>query len=157
MVKDYVQEYKDLIDSIGKVFNKKIVEKKDYEIIDLGKPHEPIDLKVGCSAVYTFIYDDIFLKIGMVGRASKARYRSQHYNSGGNTSTLAKSIENDDMINVVKASKLKTGDWIKKNARRIDILIKKDNDKLFLTKLIEAAMHYKYNPKFEDKDDRKKS
>ncbi|GEM_PF-5297747 len=40
------------------------------------------------------------------------------------------------------------GNWIKKNCRRIDILLDADLG-IFTLELIEATLHYKYEPKYE--------
>jgi hypothetical protein len=40
------------------------------------------------------------------------------------------------------------GDWIKNNCRRVDILLDWDLG-IFSLELIEAALHYKYEPVYE--------
>ncbi|MEV6689536.1 hypothetical protein AB0N28_30125, partial [Streptomyces sp. NPDC051130] len=40
------------------------------------------------------------------------------------------------------------GDWIKSNCRRVDIILDSDLG-IFTLELIEAALHYKYEPIYE--------
>ena len=40
------------------------------------------------------------------------------------------------------------GEWIKKNTRRIDVLIDASLG-IFTLELIEAAFHYRYEPRYE--------
>ena len=102
-------------------------------------------------AVYTFNYKGNFLKIGKAGPKSKARFVSQHYNSKSAASTLAASILSDIDMKYQGITAENVGDWIKCNCRRIDILIPADMG-IFTLELIEAALHYKYEPKYEGFD-----
>ncbi|MDQ6577004.1 MAG: hypothetical protein Q5546_08645, partial [Haemophilus parahaemolyticus] len=94
-------------------------------------------------------YKDTYLKIGKVGAKSKARYTSQHYLPNSSISNLAKSILKDESFSNVHAiTEKNVGEWIKDNCQRINILIDKELGHFALS-LIEAMLHYKYQPKYE--------
>ncbi|NLI65069.1 MAG: hypothetical protein GX367_10085 [Bacteroidales bacterium] len=118
------------------------------EIIDRGKPHKPEPLPAGKMGVYLFLYDDVFLKIGKAGPKSNARFYSQHYNPKSARSTLAASILSDKSNIAGTITESNIGDWIKENCHRIDILLDADVG-IFALELIEAALHYKYEPIYE--------
>ncbi len=118
------------------------------EIIDRGKPHKPEPLPDGKMGVYLFLYDDVFLKIGKAGPKSNARFYSQHYNPKSARSTLAASILSDKSNIAGTITESNIGDWIKENCHRIDILLDADVG-IFALELIEAALHYKYEPIYE--------
>lgn len=88
---DYVTEYDRIIQEVSTVL-KKPINRSQYEIIDRGVPHKPGSLKKGMMGVYTFIFQDQFLKIGIVGANSNPRFLSQHYNPKSAASTLAASL-----------------------------------------------------------------
>ncbi len=98
--------------------------------------------------VYTFWYEGKFLKIGKVGPSSNARFLSHHYNPRSVRSTLAASILSDGNMQNKGINEINVGDWIKNNCRRIDILLDTDLG-IFGLELIEAALHYKYEPIYE--------
>jgi len=133
-----------MIENVSKVLGRKLTQGKEFEIED--GAHQPKRLPEGYAAVYAFIHKDRFLKIGKVGRKSGARYTSQHYNPNANGSTLAKSLCEDKNI-----SEGDVREWILKNTRRIDILVKCGNseDYKWTTTLIEAILQYQYRPKYE--------
>jgi len=108
----------------------------------------PSSLPNGKMAVYIFIHNNEFLKIGKTGLKSAARFTSQHYNPKSAPSTLAKAILNDERFTNLNISEGDIGTWIEQNCRRIDILI---NEALgvFALNLIESALHYRYEPKYE--------
>ena len=124
----------------------------DYDkinIIDRGQPHSaPHSLPKGKMAVYTFVYQGVFLKIGRVGLNSNARYTSHHYNPKSAMSNLAKSILLDVEMRDKGINEDNVGEWIKQNCRRIDIEIDADLG-IFTLEFIEAVLHYKYMPKYE--------
>ncbi len=130
------------------------IEDRENEIEhkDHGCPHKPESLEKGKMAIYIFIHNEIFLKIGKVGEKSKARFLSQHYGTTRSNSNLAKSILNNEKM--VKRYSLDTkkniGEWIMENTQRIDILIPTDFGMKFLS-LLEAYLHYQYKPRFEGK------
>lgn len=118
------------------------------EVIDRGQPHVPMPLPKNKRAVYMFIHENHFLKIGKAGVNSNARFQSQHYNHKSVSSNLAKSILNDKDMKSYKLNEENISSWIKNNCRRIDILID-SNTSVFKMDLIEAILHYKYEPKYE--------
>ncbi|MGX8797709.1 hypothetical protein ACR6HW_16855 [Fusibacter sp. JL298sf-3] len=88
------------------------------------------------------------MKIGKAGPSSNARFLSQHYNPKSARSTLAASILADEKMQNKGINETNVGDWIKKNCRRIDILLDV-NLGIFTLELIEAALHYRYEPIYE--------
>lgn len=119
-----------------------------YRIIDRGLPHTPKSLEKGTMGVYTFLYNDEFLKIGKAGPSSNARFTSQHYLPRSSQSNLSKSVLLDDNMRALGINEDNVGDWIKQNCRRIDIILDK-NLGIFALELVEAALHYKYEPRYE--------
>ena len=81
---DYIYDFEKIIKEVTRIAGHEIDISK-IEIIDRGIPHIPKSLKTGTMGVYTFLYNDKFLKIG------KARFLSQHY-TGSAMSTLSGSI-----------------------------------------------------------------
>jgi len=145
---DYTTEFNKLIQGVSKIIGKPI-SRSDYEILDRGIPHtHPPRLPRGKMAVYAFIYNGIFLKIGRANRKSHARFASQHYSHNAAKSTLAKSILNDNTFAVHKIHEDEVNNWIKQNCRRIDVLIN-ENLGHFALELIESILHYRYEPKYE--------
>ena len=98
--------------------------------------------------VYTFLYQDAFLKIGKAGPNSGARFSSQHYLPNSSASNLARSILNDTRMQDLGLTEKNVGSWIKQNTRRIDILLDASLG-IFTLELIEAALHFKYEPRYE--------
>ena len=144
---DYVTEYDRIIQEVSTVL-KKPINRSQYEIIDRGVPHKPGSLKKGMMGVYTFIFQDQFLKIGIVGANSNPRFLSQHYNPKSSASTLAASLLADPEMERYGLDENTVGDWIKSNCHRIDILID-SNISVFARNLIEASFHYRFEPKYE--------
>jgi len=147
---DYTTEFAQVISSISRDLGRPIDMSKIH-IMDRGVPHQAPKWEEGYMAVYTFNYKGNFLKIGKAGPKSKARFISQHYNPKSAMSTLAASIINDIDMRCQGISESNVGDWIKCNCRRIDILIPTDMG-IFTLELIESALHYKYEPKYEGFD-----
>lgn len=143
-----------LIDEINEiitnVFMKIVKEQTDFgmKIVDRGQPHMPMQLPKNKRAVYIFIYKNQFLKIGKVGVNSNARFQSQHYIPNSAVSTLVKSILSDEDMKRNKLNEYNISSWIKNNCRRIDILIDSTSS-IFKMDLVEAILHYKYEPKYE--------
>lgn len=145
---DYTEEILNMIRDVTQALGK-TMDLSEVKIIDRGNPHvAPNKLPDGKMAVYTFIYNDTFLKIGKVGAKSNARYTSQHYHPDSASSTLAKSILEDKTMQNLGLTKDNIGEWIKTNCRRIDIEIDCDLG-IFTLDLIESILHYKYTPKYE--------
>ena len=120
-----------------------------FEVVDQKAPHEPGQLREGKMAVYIFVYNDRVLKIGKAGSDSNARFQSHHYAPSRAKSTLARSLLSDpEMVANEEITESNVGDWIRQNCRRIDIFIDAKLGK-FLLSLIEAALQYKYAPKYE--------
>ncbi|WP_160032198.1 hypothetical protein [Paenibacillus sp. An7] len=117
-------------------------------ILDRGLPHKSSALPVGRMGVYSFIYQDRFLKIGKAGPNSNARYNSQHYDPKNSQSNLAKSLLNDPKLVELNFNEMTIKEWIKTNTRRIDFLVDATLG-IFVLNLIEAFLHLKYRPEYE--------
>ncbi len=146
MERDYVKEFEEIVQNVSGLLGKPIT--SGVRIIDRGIPHTPKSLEKGTMGVYTFLYNDEFLKIGKAGPSSNARFTSQHYLPRSSQSNLSKSILMDETMKVYGITEENVGDWIKNNTRRIDILLDKELG-IFALELIEAALHYKYEPRYE--------
>lgn len=144
---ELINEIDSLIQDVSKTIGKPIVV-EGYEIIDRGLPHKPKSLPIGMMGVYAFWYNDRFLKIGKAGSKSGPRFLSQHYNPKSAQSTLAASILRDPDMLQFGVTEENVGVWIKENCRRIDILVNVELG-IFTLGLIEAVLHYKYEPKYE--------
>lgn len=147
---DYIKEFEQVISSVSNDLGRPINMSK-IRIRDRGVPHQAPKWEDGYMAVYTFNYNGTFLKIGKAGPKSKARFISQHYNPKSAMSTLAASILNDIEMKYQGITESNVGDWIKRNCRRVDVLIPIEMG-IFTLELIEAALHYKYEPKYEGFD-----
>lgn len=144
---DYIHEIDTLIQEVTLAIGKPILKDK-YEIVDRGQPHiPPTRLPDGKMAVYMFLHEDKFLKIGKANHRSNARFCSQHYGLNA-PSTLAKSLLSDSEMSRLGITSSKIKDWIKERCRRIDVIIDADLG-VFALELIEGIMHYKYEPKYE--------
>ncbi len=111
-------------------------------------PHISTTLPANKVAIYSFIYNDQFLKIGKANSKGKARYQSHHYNPKHAKSNLAKSILNDHDFSNLSISEENIAEWIKANTRRIDFLF---DEKLgfFVLNFIEAYLQLIFKPKYE--------
>lgn len=144
---NYSEEFKKIIEEISEMLGKPI-HKDQYKVIDRGMPHSPQSLPTGMMGVYTFWYNGSFLKIGKAGPKSNARFFSQHYNPRSAQSTLAASILVDKNMRSKGITEENVGEWIRNNCRRIDILLDVSLG-IFALELVEAALHYKYEPTYE--------
>ncbi len=136
------------IEDISKNLEYKI-NRNMYNIEFLPFPHiKPTYLKKGYSAVYIFIYNDTFLKIGKANSKSTARFCNQHYNPNSCQSNLAKALLNDEDFKHLNLNVNNISEWIQKNLTRINIMIDNKCGKA-ATELIESILHYKYRPKYE--------
>lgn len=144
---DLIREFDRIILEVSSVLGKPI-EKHKYRIIDRGVPHQPKTLPLQMMGIYTFCYNGEFLKIGKAGPNSNARFLSQHYNPRSARSTLAASILEDDRMQGIGINESNVGQWIRNNCRRVDILLDSDLG-IFSLELIEASLHYKYEPAYE--------
>lgn len=95
-----------------------------------------------------FVFGNQILKVGKVGTKSKARFKGHHYNPKSSDSNLAKSILQDENMMKYGINVDNVGEWIKTNTRRIDIILDVELG-IFVLELIEAVLHYKYEPIYE--------
>lgn len=147
-MKDHiVEEFNTIITNVFDILDKPLDTSK-YVIIDRKVPHCTKPLPKGKMGIYCFYYNGKFLKIGKVGPKSNARFLSQHYNPNSSKSNLASSILNDSKINYLNLNEKNISDWIKNNCQRIDILLDESLG-IFSLELIEAILHYKYQPVYE--------
>lgn len=144
---NYSDEFNKLIEEVSGILGRPI-DREKYKVVDRGAPHKPQSLPNGMMGVYTFWYNGSFLKIGKAGPNSNARFYSQHYNPKSAQSTLAASILADKNMNIKGITEENIGEWIKNNCRRIDVLLDVSIG-IFTLELVEAALHYKYEPTYE--------
>jgi len=124
------------------------MEKTQISIDDLGCPHTPKALPLGKMAIYAFQKDGQYLKIGKAGPNSGPRFKSQHYNPRSAKSNLAKSLLDDPDMAIYNLNEMEIAAWIKKNIRRVDILIDAVTD-IFILNFLEAFLHCRFKPKYE--------
>lgn len=146
-ITDYISEIKRIIELIPEAIGT-IIPSESYEVILRGKPHKPGNLPNGKMAVYIFIYNNSFIKIGKVGPKSNVRFKNQHYNPNSAQSNLAKSLINDKEMESIIGN-IPIDQWIRNHCDRIDILIDKNSVPEFSLELIEAMLHYRFKPKYE--------
>lgn len=145
---DLKEDIAKLITDASFAIGKPMIEGVDFDMFYQGLNHNPHALPKGKIAVYTFYYDDQFLKIGQANINSKARYQSHHYYIKSGPSTLANSLLVDaTMIEIVNESNVT--EWIKSNCERFDVIIDGlKHDKMTLN-FVEGLLHYYYRPKYE--------
>ena len=144
---DYPAEFHSLIQKTSSVLEREIARDK-YEILDRGVPHIPQRLPHGKMGIYTFLYNDRFLKIGKAGTNSGPRFLSQHYNPRLAKSTLAASLLADKEMHPFHLDENNVKDWIKQNCRRIDVIMDAGLS-IFALGFVEAILHFYYEPKYE--------
>ncbi len=151
-IKQKIDEFKNLIIKETKNLGKPLEYDKDYYIIHQPKGNHSKKLAKDEMAIYTFLYNDEFLKIGQAGMNSNTRYKYQHYKDYSDkrkcSSTLAKSLINDKSVEVGDD----VGSWIKNNCERIDVIIKARETKhenVIILNFLEGLFQYKYYPKYE--------
>ena len=136
---------------------------KQFHLSDnSGKPlfdikHQPkggnhsLSLEDGYMAVYTFVSDDGWLKVGQVSKNSNQRYKYDHYKTDKG-STLARSLIDDpNMVSKYSLDESTVGDWIKNNCDRYDVWINSSrfsNPKIVLN-FVEGLLQYNLNPRYE--------
>lgn len=122
----------------------------DLRVEYCGAPHrQPARLPVGSMALYAFHGPDGWLKIGIAGQQSQARFTSQHYNAGSAPSTLAASLCRDlAMANSTDFSPECAGDWIRTNCHRVNVLLDAKRGRSLLA-LLEAFLHARLKPRYE--------
>jgi len=128
----------------------KDIKREDIFIEFLKSPHiPPKSIPEGKIAVYIFYYGQICLKVGQVGKKSKARYTSQHYYPNSSNSNLAKSIlKHQEVLSLSGLTEDNITEWIKTNTARTNILIDAKFGKSVIS-LMETFLHCRLNPKFE--------
>ena len=122
----------------------------DLQVEFLGAPHRaPSRLPTGKMAIYGFWGDGCWLKIGMAGPNSAARYTSQHYNAGSAPSTLAASlVASTQMAVVPDFDRTRPGDWIRSSTHRANVLLPATRPRELLS-LLEAFLHLRLRPRHE--------
>ena len=97
----------------------------DFQIEYLESPHTPPScLPLGKMAVYAFWHEGEWLKIGLAGPNSNARYTSQHYHPNSAQSTLSGSLCRDSrMANCAGFDVAAPGKWIKSQCCRANVLL----------------------------------
>lgn len=122
----------------------------DFQIEFLEFPHKPPScLPSGKMAVYGFWHDAEWLKVGLAGPNSNARYTSQHYNPNSAQSTLSGSLCRDPrMVNCAGFEIAAPGNWIKSQCCRANILLDCKHGPLVLA-MLEAFLHLRLRPRYE--------
>jgi hypothetical protein len=122
----------------------------EFQIEYLESPHKPPSrLPSGKMAVYGFWHEGEWLKIGMAGPNSNARYTSQHYNPNSAQSNLARALCDDvRMANRPGFDSAAPGNWIKSRCNRVNILLDSKHGGLPLA-MLEAFLHLRLRPRYE--------
>ena len=135
--------FKKIVDSNNRKYNI-----KKYSIKILYAPHEPNKKPKNKFAIYAFVHNGKFLKIGKCGPKSYARFNYQHYNPKSTNSNLAKSILLDkNNYSKYKINKTNIAKWIKNNCTRIEVIFDdrvKDNYITYLESLLILELEPKY-------------
>ncbi len=122
---------------------------EDLELEYLEAPHRPVGLPEGKMALYGFWYQGEWLKIGMAGPNSNARFMSQHYIPGSAKSTLAASLLNDDSISLTEnLNSANIKDWLKMKTNRANIFLDARHGQPLLC-LFESFLHVRLKPRYE--------
>ena len=145
MSKNYGDEIKKLIINTSKILGRPITG-EDFYIEHQPCGHISKALPSGKMAIYTFVLNDEFLKIGKAGTKSKARYQSHHYCIKSNKSTLANSLVNDP--NEPNITNDNVTQWIRNNCERFDVILDIKLGNMALS-FIEGMLHFKYKPRYE--------
>lgn len=112
-------------------------------------PHaRPKNLPKGRMAVYAFWGDGEWLKVGIAGPKTIARYTSQHYN-GQAPSTLAASLCASSRMRSVEDFDVRNpAAWIQGRCHRVNILLPAELGRPLLV-LLEAFFHLRLKPRHE--------
>jgi hypothetical protein len=126
------------------------IRRQDIEVERLEAPHKPPSrLPKGKMAAYGFWCSGEWLKIGIAGPKSNARYTSQHYSPTSAPSTLAGSLLKSAGISESEHfNRDFVGDWIKSNCHRVNILLN-SNHGMLLLRLLESFLHLYLRPRYE--------
>jgi len=148
-LREYFNEVRESFTKVSELANFQIdIDDIEVEILMAGNTHVPTRLKQGYMAAYIFKNDDICFKVGKVGARSNARYQFQHYNPYSSRSNLARSILNDNDLNLNFENQNNVGEWIKNNITRINLLLH-EKHKIFLLNLLEAFLQCRLKPRYE--------
>lgn len=122
----------------------------DMVVDFLDAPHRPpARLPSGKMALYAFFGSGRWLKSGIAGHRSQARYTSQHYNPGSAPSTLAASLVNDSKMACCDGFSLDSpGAWIQSSCHRMNVLLDAELGRPLLA-LLEAFLHARLSPRYE--------
>ena len=144
------------IETVSALVGNPLLEGRDFEsIIQEEGRNVDFPLPKGKCAVYTFICEGRFLKIGQAGPNSGPRYQYDHYldltEQRKDSSTLAKSVLHDpDFSASLSGTDVK--DWLKTHTARIDILFVDPGDaheRKLLLNFVEGLLQFKFKPKYE--------
>lgn len=150
-------EISNLIYEVSKRAGHELVPGLDFYVVHQPFGHSPIKLPNNRMAVYSF--HDIngeCLKVGQAGYNSNNRYQGQHYHVK-NSSTLSKSLIEDEEFSDFGLTDKTVGDWIKENCERYDVIIRpvylngaydKSKSKIILN-MIEGTLQLYFDPRYE--------
>jgi hypothetical protein len=124
------------------------IEPNQIKILVWGRPQKPKSLEKEKMAVYIFFHKKECLKVGKVGPNSNPRYESHHYNPNYKGSSLLNSLLKDKDSKKYIGRCKDIGNWIKKNTRRINILLDKRLG-MFVLNFVEAYFQVKFKPRYE--------
>lgn len=123
---------------------------KDLQVEFCPAPHRaPTRLPGGMMALYAFCGPEGWLKVGIAGQQSQARYTSQHYHAGSAPSTLAASLCKDEQVSASPDwHPSAVGEWIRGNCHRVNVLVPAHFGRPMLA-LLEAFLHVRLQPRYE--------
>jgi hypothetical protein len=126
----------------------------EIQVAVLPAPHQPTALPKDRQGVYAFLYGDTWLKVGMAGPKTQARWMSHHYGIKRADSTLAWSLAQyaykfprtfPGLPAEVKAEICAVlpdgvGAWIKRHTTRVELTIPASLGKDALARLEQIAL-----------------
>lgn len=118
-----------------------------FDVTILTPPHKAGTQPRGSIALYAFHHDSKWLKIGIVGAKSAARFYSHHYHPARSVSSLAKSIMLDSTANAGLTDDT-VGEWIRNHCTRINIIMP-EKVGMPVLRLLEAFFHVRFSPIYE--------
>jgi hypothetical protein len=112
-----------------------------------------VKLPSGWQGVYNFQFGDVWLKVGLAGPNSNARWVSHHYGAGRSLSSLSWSLLTYAHFTsfqhpalpatfkeeIARVHPDQLGGWIKENCLRVNILLKADTGRPALMRLESIA------------------
>jgi hypothetical protein len=112
-------------------------------------PHRaPMALPKGKMAVYGFWGDGVWLKIGMVGPNSNARYTYQHYTGKALSSLYGQLTQDAAMQKNAAFTNLGPKNWILTHCHRANLLLDTRHGRPMRV-LLEAFLHARLKPRYE--------